>query len=257
MPEVTKHEPGTFCWIELATTDANAARRFYADLFDWTVNEIPMGENGFYYIAQKNGKDAAALYEMQQEMRAAGIPPNWMTYVCVTNADDVAEQAKSLGGTLMNGPFDVFDLGRMAVIKDPQGAVFAIWEPKKQQGVGIRDEDDTLCWNELHAKDVAAAKAFYTGLGWGIKESPEYSEWQVNGKSIGGMIQTHTPDLPSYWMPYFSVADCDAKVAKAQAAGAAVYVPAQDVPTVGRFAVLADPQGAAFAVIKLDMSGHM
>lgn len=256
MPEVTKHEPGTFCWIELATHDANAARKFYSDLFGWSVNEVPMGENGFYYIAQKSGKDAAAFYEMMPDMRAAGVPPNWMTYVCVTNADKVAEEAKANGATLVSEPFDVYDMGRMCVIKDPQGAHFSIWEPKSHAGVGIRDEDNTLCWNELHANEPEVAKKFYSALGWGVKESPEYTEWTVGGKSIGGMIQSHTPQFPSYWIPYFAVADCDATVAKAKAAGANLYVEPQDIPTVGRFAVLADPQGATFAVIKVDMTGH-
>lgn len=256
MPEVTKHEPGTFCWIELATTDTAAARKFYGDLFGWSVSEVPMGENGFYYLLQKNGKDAAAMYEMQQEMRAAGVPPNWMTYVCVTSADKVTEQAKSLGATVTAGPFDVFDLGRMAALVDPQGAHFSIWEPKANPGVGIRDEDNTLCWNELHANDPQKAKDFYSALGWGVKESPEYTEWTVNGQSIGGMIKSHTPQYPSYWIPYFAVADCDATTSKAKAAGANVYVGPQDVPTVGRFSVLADPQGAMFAVIKLDLTGH-
>lgn len=256
MPEFTKHEPGTFCWVELATHDVNAARKFYGDLFGWGVSEVPMGENGFYYLFQKNGKEAGAFYEMMPDMRAQGVPPNWMSYVCVTNADEVAQQAKSLGATLMQDPFDVFDMGRMTVIKDPQGAHFAIWEPKSNPGLGIRDEDDTLCWNELHANDPEVAKAFYSALGWGLKESPEYTEFTASGKAIGGMIRSHTPQYPSYWMPYFAVADCDATVAKAKAGGANAYVEPTDIPTVGRFAVLADPQGAIFAVIKLDLTGH-
>jgi uncharacterized protein len=256
MPEVTKHEPGTFSWIELSTHDVNAARKFYTDLFGWTVNEVPMGENGFYYLFQKNGRDAGAFYEMMPDLRAQGVPPHWMTYVAVTSADKVAAEAKSHGATITAEPFDVFDMGRMAVITDPQGAAFSIWEAKSHQGLGIRDEDNTLCWNELHANDLAKAKTFYTALGWGLKESEHYTEFTVNGESIGGMIQSHTPQYPSFWMPYFAVADADAATAKAKAGGANVYVEPNDIPTVGRFAVMADPQGAIFAVIKLDLTGH-
>jgi len=256
MPEFTKHEPGTFCWIELAAHDVNAARKFYTDVFGWGVNEIPMGENGFYYIFQKNGKDAGAFYEMFPDMKQQGVPPNWMSYVCVTSADRIAEQAKSLGATLASDPFDVFDMGRMCVIKDPQGAHFAVWEPKSNQGVAVRDEDDTLCWCELHAVDVEKAKAFYTALGWGMKDSPEYTEFQVNGRSIAGMMKSQVPNAPSFWLPYFAVANCDAAVDKIKAGGGQVFMGPMDYPSVGRFAIVADPQGATFAVIKLDMTGH-
>lgn len=254
MPEVTRNEPGTFCWIELASNDTEASRRFYTELFGWSVNEIPMGEFGFYYIFQKSGKDVGACYEMMPEQRAQGVPPNWMTYVAVESADAATEKAKSLGGSVMAEPMDVFDFGRMSVLADSQGAVFAVWQAKTNVGVQIRDEDDTLCWNEIHANDPDKAKAFYTGLfGWTAKESPDYTEWHLDGKGIGGMIKSHTPQYPSYWVPYFAVADCDEKVAKAKAAGATVYVEPNDIPQVGRFSVLADPQGAMFCMIKVQM----
>ena len=256
MPEFTRHEPGTFCWIELATHDVNAARRFYTDVFGWGVSEVPMGENGFYYIFQKKGKDAGAFYEMMPDQRAQGVPPNWMSYVCVTDADKVAGEAQANGAQVMAGPFDVFDFGRMAVFADPQGAHFAIWQPKTHIGVTIRDEDDTLCWNELHARDLDAAKKFYTALGWTAKESPEYTEWYAGDKAIGGMLKTHSPQYPPFWVPYFAVADCDATVEKIKAGGGQVYHGPADIPTVGRFAMVADPQGATFAVIRLQLEAH-
>ncbi|HUP59973.1 MAG TPA: VOC family protein [Thermoanaerobaculia bacterium] len=255
MPEFTSHEPGTFCWVELATNDVGAAKKFYMDLFGWGVNELSMGPDGNYYIFTKNGKDCAAMYQLTPEM--AGMPPNWMSYVSVTNADAVAEQIKSLGGNVVKAPFDVMDQGRMAVIADPQGAYFCIWQPKQGIGVHVRDEPDTLCWNELQARDVDAAKKFYSGLGWGMKESPEYTEWKVGEKAIGGMMQSQAPpQVPSYWMPYFAVADCDASVAKAKSGGANVFAGPMDYPGVGRFAVLGDAQGAVFAVIKLELGPH-
>jgi predicted enzyme related to lactoylglutathione lyase len=250
MPEFTSHEPGTFCWIELATSDPIAAKQFYTSLFGWTVNENDMGEM-IYYIFQKNGRDCAAMYKQGAEQQ--GAPPNWMSYVCVTSADDAAAKAKSHGGNVVAGPFDVADYGRMAVLIDPQGAAISLWQPKKNIGVQIRDEANTLCWNELQATNLDAAKKFYTALfGWTLKESPEYIELHAGTKAIGGMMKSQAPpEVPSYWIPYFAVEDCDATVQKAGAGGAAVHVPPTDIPNVGRFAVLADPQGAAFSVIKL------
>src|SRR6185436_11017002 len=172
MPEVTSHEPGTFCWIELATSDPQGAKGFYTSLFGWTVNEFPMGEQGTYYIFQKNGRDAAAMYQKGPEQ--AQVPPNWMSYVNVASADESAAKAKSLGATAMLEPFDVYDFGRMAVLMDPQGATFSLWQPMKNIGVQIRDEAGTLCWNELQARELGKAVAFYPQLfGWTLKESPE------------------------------------------------------------------------------------
>ena len=242
------NKPGTFCWVELGTSDDAAAKKFYTDLFGWGTNENDMGEMGTYYIFTKNGKEAAAMYRLGANMP---MPPHWMPYVAVTSADETAAKAKSMGAEL-NGPFDVFDMGRMAVIKDPQGAHLAVWEEKKHAGIEVRDEPNAFCWGELHAQDLDAAKAFYPSLfGWRLKDSPDYTEWHLGEQAVGGMIRAHGPG--TYWMPYFAVDDCDAMTSKAKAAGATVYVGPQDIEKVGRFSVLADPQGAVFALIKLDM----
>ena len=256
MPVVTSNAPGTFCWIELGTSDANAARQFYTSLFGWSVNENDMGEMGKYYIFQKNGSDCAAMYQMTAEMQ--GMPPHWMSYVAVESADAATEKAKSLGANVINGPFDVADHGRMCVLQDPQGAVFSVWQANQHKGILIRDEPGTFCWDELQARDVDAAKKFYPALfGWKMKESPEYTEWQSGDQSIGGMMQSQAPgEVPSHWMPYFAVDDCDAIVNAAKSGGAQVYAGPMDYPGVGRFAVMGDPQGAVFSVIKLDMGTH-
>ena len=247
------HPSGTFCWIELGTSDAAAGRAFYTQLFGWTVNEFPMGEMGTYSIFQKDGKDAAAMYQIGPQQQ--GMPPNWLSYVSVDSADSAVEKAKSLGGNVIHGPFDVYDMGRMAVIADPQGAMFAAWETKSHAGVGVRDETNALCWNELQARDLGAAKTFYASLfDWRLKESPEYTEFHAGPNAVGGMLPSHAPPaVPSYWLPYFAVEDCDAAVARAQSLGAMVFVPPMDVEKVGRFSAMADPQGAVFAVIKLTM----
>lgn len=254
MPEMTSHPPGSFCWIELGTSDAAGALGFYTSLFKWSVTEHEMGPSGTYYIFQKNGRDVAAMYEISGEMK--GMPTFWLSYISVANADAAAEKAKSLGAKIMNGPFDAGENGRMAVLTDPQGATFAIWQANSHAGVQVRDDENTLSWNELQVRDAHAAKAFYPALfGWRMKESPDYTEWHLGEHAVGGMIASQSPpQVPSYWLPYFAVADCDGSTAQAQRAGGNVYVPPMDIPKVGRFSVVADPQGAVFALIKLDLA---
>ena len=246
--QFTKHEPGTFCYVELATPDLKASKTFYAGLFGWTMKETPLQDGQVYVQPQKNGRDVGGMYETKD------APPNWMSYIAVASADDTAAKAQSLGGHLMMPPFDVMDLGRMAMIIDPQGAPFAAWQAKKNPGVGVRDEPGTLCWNELAARDVDVAKKFYTSLfGWGAKTSPEYTEWETGGRSIGGMMKIPSPEIPTHWLAYFMVDDCDASTKKAKSLGARAYVEPMDIPKVGRFSVVADPQGASFALFKPSM----
>jgi uncharacterized protein len=178
------------------------------------------------------------------------MPPNWTTYIGVASADDAAKKAASLGATIFKEPFDVYDMGRMAVIQDPQGAVFAIWEAKANNGVAIRDEANTLCWNELASNNPEESRDFYTKLvGWTVNVNPDYSEWRHGGRSIGGLrtIAQGEPTPPS-WLPYFMTTDCDAMAKKIESLGGHVMVPPTNIPSSGRFAVAADPQGAFFAV---------
>ena len=247
MPVIEKYEPGMFCWIELATSDAAASRTFYASLFGWTAKDMPMPD-GAYTMLQKDGRDLGALYQTKE------IPPNWATYIAVENVDASAMSAGKLGANIVAPPFDVMEVGRMALVVDPQGATFALWQARKHIGATIRDENHTLCWNELMTPDVEASRAFYKGLfGWNLKPSSEYTEIYVGERPAGGMMQM-PPDMqgvPPSWTPYFAVEDCDATVAKAKSLGGQTYVPPTDIPSVGRFAVLADPQGATFDVITL------
>ena len=132
MQETPDYKPGTFCWVELGTSDNEAAKTFYTQLFDWEYTDNPMGpDQGVYTILKLNGKDIGGLYKLMPDMVTQGIPPHWMSYVAVSDADASVEKAKAEGATIMNGPFDVFTMGRMAVIEDPTGAVIGLWEPKK------------------------------------------------------------------------------------------------------------------------------
>ena len=259
MQESPEFAPGTFCWIELGTTDGDAARKFYTELFGWSYDDHPMGPGMVYTMLRQDGKDVGALYQMMPEMLAQGIPPHWLSYASTTSADESAAKAKSLGGTIMKEPFDVMDVGRMAVIQDPTGAVFAVWQAAKHSGAGIVNVPNSLCWNELGTNDSAKAGEFYTGLfGWkGDTQNfggMEYTMFTNGERPAGGMF-TITPEMgniPPHWLAYFAVEDCDAITQKAGELGAIVMKPPDDIPGIGRFSILIDPQGAAFAVIKLE-----
>jgi len=262
--EVAEYKPGTFCWVELGTTDSAAAKSFYTQLFDWDYEDHPMGPDGVYTMLKSNGKEAGAMYELMPDMRAQGIPPHWMSYVAVTSADESAEKAKAAGATIMNGPFDVFTVGRMAVVKDPTGAVFSLWQAKDHKGAGIYNAPGSFCWNELGTNDTQRAGEFYSNLfGWTretMSGGPiEYTMFKNGDRSAGGMYKI-TPEMgpmPPHWLVYFAVDDCDARVKKATELGGRVMKPADDIPGIGRFAILTDPQGAAFAIIKLDSPDPM
>lgn len=259
MQETPEFKPGSFCWFELGTSDSAAAKNFYTQLFGWDYVDNPMGPEGFYTMLKLNGKDVAGLYELMPDMKAQGIPSHWLSYVAVANADETAEKAKAEGATLLKEPFDVFTVGRMAVVQDPTGAVFALWQAKDHKGSAIYGMPNAACWNELGTTDTQKAGQFYSNVfGWtreDFSESPiEYTMFKDGDRGAGGMYQI-TPEMgpiPPNWLVYFAVDDCDAKLQKATELGAHVMKPADDIPGVGRFAILIDPQGAAFAIIKLE-----
>jgi len=260
MSEVTKHAPGTFCWIELGTTDAGAAKKFYSELFGWSANDIPAGPGMIYTMLQLDGKDVAALYELTEQHRAQGVPSHWLPYVAVASADESAEKVTSLGGKVIMAPFDVMDVGRMSLIQDPAGAMFALWEARKHIGATLVNQPGTVCWNELATRDSRLAGEFYTKLfGWGTKVQEmgptTYTIFTDGERQAGGMLAMTEEwgNIPSHWMAYFGVEDCDASANKARALGATIKVPPTDIPGVGRFAVLQDAQGAAFSIIKLHL----
>lgn len=262
MAEFSAHVPGTFSWAELATTDQKAGVAFYRVLFGWDVKEEPIGPDETYSIFLMRGREVAAAYTMREDERRIGAPPHWNLYVTVERVDEAVKQAASLGAKVLAPPFDVMDAGRMAVLQDPTGAIFQVWQGNRSIGARILNEPGALCWSELTTRDTKAAESFYTQLfGWTARHgapSPlmEYTEFQNNGQSGAGMLAmpAHMPAaVPSYWMPYFQVADCDASTAKATGLGASVMAPSQDIPKTGRFAILNDPQGAMFAVFKFSV----
>ena len=259
MGKRTQYAPGTFSWIDLSTADAESAKSFYGDLFGWTFEDQPIPDGGTYTMCRIDGADVAAVSVQREEERSQGIPPHWNSYVTVDDLDASAAKASDLGGNVILPPFDVLDAGHMAVVADPEGAVFMMWKPKNHIGAGRVNETGTLCWNELGTKDAAKATAFYTSLfGWTPEEfgqdGPDaaYTVIRVGDKSNGG-IRTQSEmeaNVPAHWLAYFAVDGCDESAAKANELGGTFLVPPMDVPIAdnARIAVIADPQGAAFGL---------
>ena len=255
MSERTSYAPGTPCWVDLATPDIEAAEGFYGELFGWEIPELPdSAEMGGYRRARLKGKDVAGVLPLMQE----GQPSAWSTYVSVDDADAITRAIQENGGTMIAEPMAVSEYGRLAVFTDPEGAFFGIWEPQVFAGSEVVNEPGTFSWSELETRDPAAAKRFYGAVfGWEFRDhvmgEMVYTEWQLDGKGIGGManVAGRIPDeIPAHWMTYFAVEDTDATVEQIKAGGGAVHFGPVDLPA-GRFAMAADPWGAAFTVIRL------
>lgn len=253
--EVSKHTPGTFCWAELGARDQQAAKRFYSELFGWGVNDLPMGPDSFYSMMQLRGRDVAAISQMNPELLAQGFSPHWSLYIAVESADETAKAINEAGGKTMMDPFDVFDSGRMTIAQDPSGVTFRIWQARNHIGAQIINKTNAFCWGELATRDAAASMAFYGKVfGWRAKGGdPAYTEIDLGDQPFGGMLTMNAEmeGVPPHWTPYFAVDDCDAKVEQAKSLGANICAPPRDIPNTGRFAVIGDPQGAVFAIIKL------
>lgn len=254
MAEFKSYPPGTPSWVDLGSSDLPASKAFYCALFGWEV--VDGGpDSGGYDMFQKQDKNVAGLGPLM----AQNQPPAWTTYVSVEDADATTAKVTAAGGTVLVAPMDVLDVGRMAVFLDPTGAAIALWQPRAHHGADLANEPGTFTWNELQTRDVEAAKAFYRSVfGWGAHTSEDglmpYTEWKRGEDSVGGMMEMPDevpPQIPAYWLVYFAVEDCDATVTKAAGLGGTTLMPPMDV-TPGRFAVLSDPTGAVFAVIKMN-----
>jgi uncharacterized protein len=272
MPERDGYIPGVPCWIDTSHPDAEAVLPFYGGLFGWTFEDVmPADAPGRYYMARIRGGDAAAVGTAPE-----GGPPLavWNTYIWVTSADDAAAKARDLGGAVVADPFDVMTAGRMAVLADPEGAVFSVWEAREHKGAQIVNEHGAVNFNGLATRDVERAKAFYGGLfGWETLDLPSGLMWTLPG--YGDHLEERTPGLreqvasmggpegfidvvamvnpiadgdtetPPNWSVTFATDDADATAAKATELGGTVVAGPLDAPWV-RMAVLQDPQGAFF-----------
>jgi predicted enzyme related to lactoylglutathione lyase len=250
MSERTSYAPGTPSWVDLTTTDPDAAKRFYGELFGWEAEAAgPPEETGGYAMFKLRGKLVAGVGPVMDPSQ----PPVWSTYVSTDDADAAVARAKAAGGQAVVEPMQVMEAGRMAFVAHPAAGFVGIWEPREHKGAELVNEPGSLTWNQLHTSDKAGAAAFYSAVfGWSLADFGGMSVFNLGEDGIAGIMDMPpgSPEGgPAYWMTIFSVADTDAAVAKAGELGATVVAPPGDIEGVGRFAVLTDPQGVYFGVI--------
>lgn len=251
--EKTEYAEGIPSWVDLSSSDLEGSRRFYSQLFGWTVEAGPP-ETGGYSNATLRGAQVAGIGPQMDP----NIPPHWTNYVNVADADAVAGRVSAAGGNLVFGPTDVMEFGRLALFLDPADAALGLWQPKSHRGAGLVNEPGAFTWSELITSDTAGARTFYREVfGWDPVthgEGPqEYTEFQVGGQSIAGMLPrppTMPAEVPPFWGVYFAVADITATLEQAKSLGGAVLMEPTEIPT-GTFASLVDNVGAIFSVIQL------
>ena len=243
MGEVTSYPDGTFCWVDLGTDDAAAAKAFYGGLFGWEFEDSPATEHGTYSTCRLKGRAVAGLYDRAEE-------PRWGSYIKVDDVDRVTGRARELGAEVLVEPFATPGGGRVATVRDPAGAQVSLSQPGGRSGAELVNEDGTWTWNELVSAELAAGVRFYTELlGWTAEDVPgpiPRTTFTLGDLLIGG---GHAPapreDPAPRWSVSFWVADADQAAARAEELGGTVLLAPMDIP-IGRFTVLADPRGASF-----------
>jgi predicted enzyme related to lactoylglutathione lyase len=251
-PDIT---PGAPCWIDLMTSDAGSARRFYGKLFGWEFETGDEDKYGGYIMARKNGKSVAGV--MQKDADQAGMPDVWSTYLRSDDAEATATAVKAHGGQVLMPPMDVPEQGHMAIFGDASGAAIGVWQPREMKGYELVAEPGTPAWHELHTKDYEAAVKFYQEVfGWETSVMSDSPEFRYTTLGAGDAAKAGIMDasgylpagVPSHWQIYFAVENTDASIKQAVDLGATVIDGPEDSP-FGRLATLSDPTGAIFKII--------
>ncbi|MFC8661066.1 VOC family protein [Streptomyces sp. NPDC057199] len=253
--KLDKPVPGGPCWTELGTSDLEAAKRFYADVFGWRPETDPRAEAGRYTLAHLGDASVAALTPLFQESQ----PVAWNVSFAVPDTDATVRTVRDAGGAVVMEPMDVFDLGRFAVVADPGGAVFQLWQARSFAGAGLFNAPGALGWVELMTRTPGLVTAFYTTVfGWTVNASEHYTQWGIDGADFGGLVEMGDKfphEVPSHWLPYFAVEDVEATAEASTQAGGGVLMEPTSVPEGPRIAVLRDPQGAVFGIYRAGDEG--
>ncbi|MER5866299.1 VOC family protein [Kitasatospora sp. NPDC002040] len=252
---ITANRPGRPCWVEQGSADPQAAQAFYGELFGWRAAPDPRPEAGGYTVMLLGDDPVAGITPLV----APGQPTVWTVSIASADADATAATATAAGARVLMAPAEVLELGRFAVLADPAGAVFSVWQARAFQGAAVYDQPGAAGWIELATRDVAGALAFYPELfGWSVSPGESYTQWGLDGTDFGGVLdmgEQFPADLPPYWMPYFAAADVDLAAERAVGLGAEAVLPPTDVPDGPRLAVLKDPLGAVFGLYLADTAG--
>jgi hypothetical protein len=253
-----KDKPGDFIWYELMTSDADAAQTFYADILGWTIS--PSGMDGMdYRIVHVGPNPIGGMLTIDKDMADHGARPTWLGYITVANADDTVAGIQARGGKVLMGPMDLPNVGRIAMVADPQGAPFYVMQPA-HHGKSLAFADDCpraghCAWNELVTSDQPASWAFYGALfGWtmdGEMDMGAMGTYQFirHGAVLGAMMPATAEMGPPHWNQYFRVHDVDRAKAQIEAAGGQVVHGPHEIPG-GDFAMnCVDPQGAHFGLV--------
>jgi len=248
MSERDGFEHGVPCWVDTWQDDPQAAMSFYGELFGWEIADGPE-----YGMARVRGRDVAGFGSSAPE----GMPPQWTTYVWVDDADATAARVREAGGSVVTEPFDALDGGRIAIVADPAGAVFGVWQPGEHKGAQVVNEPSAWAMSLLQTPDPEAANEFYGAVfGWQTEAFGPATMYRLPGFFGGEPSQPVPRDVVAVmvegegaaaWMPGFWVVDADAAAANAEELGGAVLSPVTEAPP-GKQAVLADPAGAPFSI---------
>jgi predicted enzyme related to lactoylglutathione lyase len=242
---------GKFVWHEQVSSDPKQAQDFYTQLFGWGTEVFKPGEFDYTMISS-GGQNHGGISKAME----GAPPPHWLSHVRVENLEETIEKAKNAGGKLAAGPFEMGEVGRIAIIADPQGAYISAYQPQTE-GPGA---EGVFVWDELGTSDADDAQRFYGEVfGWTTTDmGSEYGGYRIFNRGAGdengvaGLMNLPDDSVPPHWQPYVAVDDPDATTAKAKELGGAALMEPMDVPKVGRLAVLRDPQGATFGIIRPD-----
>jgi predicted enzyme related to lactoylglutathione lyase len=248
---------GRNVWFELMTSDMKAADAFYGETVGWKGESAKMEGMPPYTMWKMGEETMAGMMAMPAEVAEMGIPPHWMAYTTVEDVDAAATKAAELGGKILKAGFTVPNVGRMAMLADPQGAPFAVFTPDNDIPTSSEEKLGKFSWVELNTTDYESAWKFYAELfSWQHSSSMEMGEMgtyfmfdSADKSTKGGMSNTAAMmKVPAHWLYYVTVDNCDAAAERITKNGGKILNGPMDIPGGDRIAQCMDPQGAAFAI---------
>jgi len=255
--EFHSHKNGTFCWVDLATSNVEASKNFYKKLFGWkTFCNNPV-DGMIYTTFTQNEKAVGAIYELMKEHKDVNIPPHWLCYIACDDIQNTVEKIKSEGGTILMPPCDASDAGIMALFQDLEGATVGLWQAKKHIGAEIKYVHGAICWNELASRGNDANIRFYENV-FNLQAKTEpmgdmnYTTFNLNGEFVCGLyvMPEFMKDVPPHWLVYFTVNSLDTALSIIREENGEILMPKAEVPGVGIFAVVKECEGAVFGLLE-------